>query len=77
MTTANINADLKKMAMTEIALNYDYESPQRTKEERIGVTKGRKPAGLFYLSTTDGDFNFYNNLLKVPAVVRCSDSFSR
>ena len=63
----NINADLNKMAMTEIALNYDYESPQRTKEERIGVTKGRSPAGLFYLSTTDGDFNFYNNLLKVPA----------
>ena len=67
-SAANINADLNKMAMTEIALNYDYESPQRTKEERVGVTKGRKSVGLFYLSTTDGDFNFYNNLLKVPAV---------
>jgi len=63
-----INNDLKRMAMTEVALRYDYESPDRTKEERIGVTRGRKAAGLFYLSTTDGDFNFYNNLVKVPAV---------
>lgn len=63
-----VNADLKRMAMTEVVLNYDYESSSRTKEERIGVTKGRKADGLFYLSTTDGDFNFYNNLVKVPAV---------
>ena len=67
-TSGSENDDLKKMTMTEIVLNYDYESPLRTKEERIGVTKGRKPDGLFYLSTTDGDFNFYNNLLTVPAV---------
>ncbi|MDE3185625.1 MAG: carboxypeptidase-like regulatory domain-containing protein [Bacteroidota bacterium] len=63
-----INSDLKQMAMTEVALRYDYESPERTKEERIGVTRGKKADGLFYLSTTDGDFNFYNNLVKVPAV---------
>lgn len=62
------NADLKRMAMAEIALTYDYESPQHTKEERTGVTKGKKADGLFYLSTTGGDFSFYNNLLKVPAV---------
>ncbi len=63
-----INNDLKKMAMTEVALRYDYESQGRTKEERIGITRGKKADGLFYLSTTDGDFNFYNNLVKVPAV---------
>lgn len=63
-----VNNDLKQMAMTEVALRYDYESPGRTKEERIGVTRGKKADGLFYLTTTDGDFNFYNNLLKVPAV---------
>ncbi|MEO6638880.1 MAG: DUF5686 family protein, partial [Ginsengibacter sp.] len=62
------NSDLKRMAMAEIALTYDYESPQHTKEERTGVTRGEKADGLFYLSTTEGDFNFYNNLLKVPAV---------
>jgi len=67
-TTIDANEDLKRMAMSEVALNYDYESPQRTKEERTGVTKVKKGVGLFYLTTTDGDFNFYNNLVKVPAV---------
>lgn len=62
------NKDLKRMAFNEVALHYDYESPQHTKEERIGVTKGRKVDGLFYLNTTDGDFNFYHNLVKVPAL---------
>lgn len=62
------NEDLRKMAMAEVALNYDYASTTQTKEERTGVTKGRKADGLFYLSTTEGDFNFYNNLLKVPSV---------
>ena len=67
-TADNANADLKRMALAEVALDYDYGSPQRTKEERIGVTKGRKADGLFYLSATEGDFNFYNNLVKVPSV---------
>ncbi|MGN6604020.1 MAG: DUF5686 and carboxypeptidase regulatory-like domain-containing protein [Ginsengibacter sp.] len=66
--TDTANNDLRRMAMTEVALHYDYESPGRTKEKRIGVTRGNKAAGLFYLRTTDGDFNFYNNLLNVPAV---------
>ncbi len=66
--SVDANEDLKRMAMAEVALNYDYASPSQTKEERTGVTKGRKADGLFYLSTTEGDFNFYNNLLKVPSV---------
>lgn len=66
--SAYVNEDMKRMAMAEVALNYDYASPTRTKEERTGVTKGRKADGLFYLSTTEGDFNFYNNLIKVPSV---------
>ncbi|MEO6905424.1 MAG: DUF5686 and carboxypeptidase regulatory-like domain-containing protein [Ginsengibacter sp.] len=67
-TIKDANEDLKRMTMNEVALNYDYESPQRSKEERTGVTKGKKADGLFYLTTTEGDFNFYNNLVKVPAV---------
>ncbi len=62
------NADLKQMYFAEVLLRYDYASPQRTKEERTGVTKGKKADGLFYLSTTGGDFSLYNNLVKVPAV---------
>jgi hypothetical protein len=67
-TARDLNEDLKRMAMAEIALNLDYSSPTKTKEERTGVTKGKKAEDLFYLSTTEGDFNFYNNLVKVPAV---------
>lgn len=65
-TTAN--ADLKRMAMAEIALAYDYASPGQVKEKRIGVAKEKKATDLFYLSTTEGDFNFYHNLIKVPSV---------
>lgn len=63
-----VNADLRQMAMTESVVKLDYESPAKTREERIGVSNENKRTGLFYLTTTDGDFNFYNNLLKVPAV---------
>jgi hypothetical protein len=61
-------ADLEHMAFREIALDYDYGSPRQTKEKRTGVTRGKRGDGLFYLSTSDGDFNFYNNIVKVPAV---------
>jgi hypothetical protein len=67
-TVNDPNEDLRQMAMAEIALNLDYSSPGRIKEERTGVSKEKKADGLFYLSTTEGDFNFYNNLLKVPSV---------
>ncbi|THU38480.1 carboxypeptidase-like regulatory domain-containing protein [Niastella caeni] len=65
--TVNVNADLDRMAMAEIVLQLD-KSPQGIKEERLGVTKRGSTEGLFYLSTTQGDFNFYNNLVKTPAV---------
>ena len=62
------NADLSKMAMAEISLKLDLASPQQFKEERIGVTKRGNVNNLFYLSATEGDFNLYNNLIKVPSV---------
>ncbi|MBS1610444.1 MAG: carboxypeptidase-like regulatory domain-containing protein, partial [Bacteroidetes bacterium] len=62
------NADLLKMAMVEIYLKYDHETDQRVKEERLGVTKRGNANRLFYLSTTEGNFDFYNNLVKVPVV---------
>jgi len=64
----NPNADLNGMAMAEIFLKLDYESPQRMKEERLGVKKRGNPASLFYLSTTEGSFDVYNNLIRMPAV---------
>jgi hypothetical protein len=67
-TIAVINADnshpeLDRMAMAEIVLQLD-RSPQNSKEERLGVTRRGNTDGLFYLSTTQGDFNCYNNLIK-------------
>ena len=61
-------ADLNHMAMAEISLKLDYESESRVKEERLGVQKRGEADNLFYLSTTSGNFNFYNNLIKVPAI---------
>ncbi|MEJ7767908.1 MAG: DUF5686 family protein, partial [Chitinophagaceae bacterium] len=63
-----INRDIAGMAMTEILLKLDYASEQKIKEERIGVKKLGSSENLFYLSATEGFFNFYNNLLKVPGL---------
>ncbi len=62
------NAALNQMAMAEIVLQLDYASPKKIKEERTGVTKKGNTLSLFYLSTTEGNFSLYNNLLNVPAV---------
>ena len=57
-----------KLTMAEISLKLDYESEQRIKEERLGVRKTGQSKNLFYLSATEGQFNFYNNLIKVPSI---------
>lgn len=58
----------QEMTMAEISLMLDYESEQRIKEERLGVRKTGESKNLFYLSATEGQFNFYNNLVKVPSI---------
>jgi hypothetical protein len=60
--------DLQGMAMAEVVLKLDYASDQRIREQRLAVKKNGKTEGLFYLTTTDGNFNFYNNLIKVPQI---------
>lgn len=66
--TAAFPNDLQGMSMTEVLLHLDYESDQRMKEQRLGVKKTGHAENLFYLTTTDGNFSFYNNLVKVPAI---------
>ncbi|HEX6332676.1 MAG TPA: DUF5686 family protein, partial [Flavisolibacter sp.] len=61
-------ADLENMAMAEISMKLDYESEQRMKEQRLGVKKLGAADNLFFMSATEGDFNFYNNLVKVPSI---------
>lgn len=66
--TTKANSELANMAMAEIYLQLDYESDSRLKEQRTGVKKAGNSDRLFYLSTTEGNFTFYNNLLKIPAL---------
>lgn len=56
------------LSMSEIYLRLDYENAFRYKEERTGVTRRGNTTNLFYLSTTQGRFNFYDNLVTVPAL---------
>ena len=61
-------AELNRMAMAEIVLRLDRGSDRHIKEERTGITKKGNTERLFYLSATQGDFNFYNNLVNIPSV---------
>ena len=61
-------AEMNQMSMAEIVLKLDREAGRQSKEERTGINKRGNPQNLFYLSTTEGDFNFYNNLVSIPAL---------
>ena len=61
--------DYGSMSLTEISLHFDRNSSGQVKEERIGVNKrGSSTESLFYLTTTDGDFYLYDNLIHAPPV---------
>ena len=59
---------IAKMNLAEVLLNYNFSYPNKIKEERVGVKLRGNTKNLFFLTTTDGDFNFYKNLVKVPAL---------
>jgi hypothetical protein len=70
-TSKKINpadAELYKMAMAEVAIKLDHKSAGQIKEERTGVKKSGNTESLFFLSNTEGDFSFYNNLVQTPAI---------
>lgn len=54
--------------MAEIVLTRDWAPPSKIKEVREAVSIHGSAAGLFYVTTLDGDFNFYTNLVKIPAL---------
>ncbi len=68
LKVSQANAELDHMAMAEIVLQLDRGSSKNIKEERTGVVKRGNSGSLFFLSTTEGDFNFYNNLVSVPGI---------
>ncbi len=63
-------ADYSKMAMTEVLLHVDRNSNGQLKEERQAVNYRGSADRLFYLSSLDGDFYIYDNLIKAPPVSR-------
>lgn len=60
--------DYGGLSLSEVSLKLDKSESGQIKEERSGVKKNGKTENLFYLSTTEADFNIYNNLLKAPAL---------
>ena len=66
--SAGVGIDYDALSLSEISLRLDKSENGQIKEERIGVKKTGKTESLFYLSTTEADFNIYNNLLKSPAL---------
>jgi Family of unknown function (DUF5686)/CarboxypepD_reg-like domain len=67
-TTSPQQKALAAMNMAEVYLKADYALPGKIKEERTAVKIRGNSESLFYLTTTDGDFNFYKNLLQLPAL---------
>lgn len=58
----------EKLNMAEIVIKKSYEYPDKLKEERIGYETRGNINGLFYLSATEGEFNFYQNAVYCPSV---------
>lgn len=54
--------------MAEILLHRDFMPPDKVKEVREAVSIRGDRSGLFYTTTTEGEFQFYTNLVKIPAL---------
>ncbi|HEY1047246.1 MAG TPA: DUF5686 family protein [Bacteroidia bacterium] len=66
--TAAIKEQQGGLSIAEVFLTVHFSPPDKIKEERKGVDIRGDKSGLFYLTHTDGNFNFYKNLLEVPAL---------
>ena len=62
--------ELDKMNMAEVLLKIDRSYPDKIKEERTGVKLRGNANNLFFLTTTQGDLDFYKNLVKAPSLTR-------
>lgn len=64
-----IKTDIQNgLNLAEVHLTVHFSPPDKIKEERNGVEVRGSKAGLFFLTHTDGNFNFYRNLVEVPAL---------
>ena len=67
-STKNQRDSMAGMNLAEIYLKADHAFPAKIKEERTAVKIRGNSEGLFFLTTTDADFNFYRNLVQLPAL---------
>jgi len=78
--TTKGSAPFPGISLTEVFLKVDQGEGSTIKEERLGVKQQGSGSGLFYLTTTDGRFNLYENLIQaralssIPFVSPISDS---
>ena len=56
------------LSLTEVYLKVDQGEGNSIREERLGVKQQGNRSGLFYLTTTDGRFDLFENLIKAPAL---------
>lgn len=63
-----VNASTPSLNLAEISLTVHFSPPNKIKEERNGVQVRGSKSSLFYLTHTDGNFDFYKNLIEVPAL---------
>ncbi|MES2891844.1 MAG: DUF5686 and carboxypeptidase regulatory-like domain-containing protein [Bacteroidota bacterium] len=67
-TSSTYLRQMNGMNMAEVYLKVDRAVPNKIKEERTAVKISGKADGLAFLSTTEAEFNFYNNLLQLPGL---------
>ncbi|MEO6729750.1 MAG: DUF5686 and carboxypeptidase regulatory-like domain-containing protein [Ferruginibacter sp.] len=67
-TATKQQKEFNGMNMAEILIKADHAYPNKLKEERTAVKIRGNSESLFYLTTTDGDFNFYKNLIQLPSL---------
>ncbi|MBD3636071.1 MAG: carboxypeptidase-like regulatory domain-containing protein [Crocinitomicaceae bacterium] len=53
-----------RLNMVEINLEKHFQYPNKMKEIRTGYDKIGKPDQIYFQTTTSGDFNFYESLIK-------------
>jgi hypothetical protein len=55
-------------SLAEVISVLDFQYPNKIKETRTAVKKRGEMESMYYLRATDGDYNFYNNLLHIPSI---------
>lgn len=67
-SAGNLLEPFAGLSLSEIYLKVDQGEGADIKEERVGVKQQGSKSGLFYLTTTDGRFNLFENLIQAPAL---------